>query len=146
MRFVCGATKLRKTVTMKNIKNATIILLALFALVAVSCNKKKDTIVNIKVVDAGGYPVGGADVTLYPNGTIDTLDNYWEFCYGESGSGITSVSNSSGVASFNFNDCYQEGQAGFAVLDIDATKGSLNGTGIVKVIEEETVDEEVTVQ
>lgn len=131
---------------MKNLKAVTVVLFALLAVTIISCNKKHDTIVKIKVVDVGGNPVGGADVTLYPNGTIDTLDNYWEFCYGTSGSGITSSTDASGNASFNFNDCYKEGQAGFAVLDIDAQSGSLTGSGIVKVIEEETVEEEVTIQ
>lgn len=129
---------------MKNLKTVAVFCLALLAVATISCNKKKDTIAIIKTVDAGGNPVGGVDVTVYPNG-IDTL-GYWEFCYGTAGGGITTSTNASGQATYNFNDCYKEGSAGFAVLDIDASKGSLTGTGIVKVVEEETVEEEITVQ
>jgi hypothetical protein len=45
---------------------------------------------------------------------------------------------------FDFSDFYEEGQAGFAVLDIEASKGSDEGEGIIK-IEEKKVNEETVV-
>jgi len=53
----------------------------------------------------------------------------------------TLYTNSAGLASFNFNDIYQLGQAGVAVLDIKAQKLNKIGQGIIK-IEAETVNEE----
>lgn len=48
----------------------------------------------------------------------------------------TAFTNSSGVATFLFNDVYQLGQAGVAVLNIAASRGNLNGQGIIKIVEE----------
>jgi hypothetical protein len=54
----------------------------------------------------------------------------------------TQVTNGTGLVTFDFTEFYKKGQAGFAVLDIEAYKGSLNGDGIIK-IEEETTTEEI---
>jgi hypothetical protein len=56
------------------------------------------------------------------------------------------VTNGTGKASFDFSDYYQEGQAGFAVLDIEAKKGSLEGEGIIKIEEMKTNDETVVIE
>ena len=56
----------------------------------------------------------------------------------------TQVSNAAGSVSFDFSDFYEQGQAGFAVLDIEATKGALSGIGIIKV-EEETTNEQTII-
>ena len=53
----------------------------------------------------------------------------------------TAYTNSTGLASFNYNDIYQLGQAGVAVLDIKAQKLNKIGQGIIK-IEAETINEE----
>jgi hypothetical protein len=58
----------------------------------------------------------------------------------------TTETNSSGVAIFNYNDVYQLGQAGVAVLDIKAYKDGANGQGIIKVEEEVTSEETVYIQ
>ncbi|MEN9978118.1 MAG: hypothetical protein RLZZ569_743, partial [Bacteroidota bacterium] len=50
--------------------------------------------------------------------------------------------NMAGEAIFNFNDVYQLGQAGVAVLDIEVEKGLLTGQGIIK-IEAETTSEQI---
>jgi hypothetical protein len=47
-----------------------------------------------------------------------------------------------GEAIFNFNEVYQLGQAGVAVLDIEVEKGLLTGQGIIK-IEAETTSEQI---
>jgi hypothetical protein len=56
----------------------------------------------------------------------------------------TSYTNVEGLATFNFNEIYQLGQAGVAVLDIKAQKLNQVGIGIIK-IEAEKLNEETVV-
>jgi hypothetical protein len=119
-------------------------LLALFGLVSTlyGCkkNKEKKTVAIVTVVDEDGAVVAGASVRLYavpsenpppPNAIrFDT----------------TQVSNGAGSVTFDFSDFYEEGQAGFAVLDIEAEKGSLEGAGIIKIVELETTEETVVMK
>jgi len=95
-----------------------------------SCYRKKDTIARVTVLDSAGLPVGGAEVKLYYDGTGGDAREYLE---------QTNTTDASGIATFNYNDLFKSGQAGFAILDIDVN-------GVVKVgiirIEEETTNEE----
>ncbi|MFM7681547.1 MAG: hypothetical protein ACKO7P_02245 [Bacteroidota bacterium] len=56
----------------------------------------------------------------------------------------TSYANVEGHATFNFNEIYQLGQAGVAVLDIKDQKLNQVGIGIIK-IEAEKLNEETVV-
>jgi hypothetical protein len=119
---------------------ATFSKYALFALIAilgvgvnVSCRKKKDTIAKIYVRDASSQYVEGATVILYGQSTINQGANVVLY--------DTTLTNSSGVAVFNYNEVYQLGQAGVAVLNIKAYKNGAQGQGIIK-IEEEVISEE----
>lgn len=101
------------------------------------CRKKKDTIAKIYVRDVANEPVSGATVRLYGQDTnnsdgdqVVALDK-------------TATTNASGEATFNFNDVYQLGQAGVAVLDIDAQKDGMSGSGIIKIEQEKTSEETV---
>ncbi|MFM9004572.1 MAG: hypothetical protein ACKOSR_03590 [Flavobacteriales bacterium] len=119
-------------------------MIALFAITMVmsGCKKNKDkkTVAIVTVVDEDGAVVVGASVRLYavpsenpppPNAIrFDT----------------TQVSNGAGSVTFDFSDFYEQGQAGFAVLDIEATKGSLDGAGIIKIVELETTEETVVMK
>lgn len=99
------------------------------------CRKKKETIAKIYVRDAAGSQVSGALVKLDGNSTLPP---------GQSGNVVlhkSATTDASGVAVFNFDDTYQLGQAGVAVLDITAEKDGMEGTGIIK-IEQETTSEE----
>jgi hypothetical protein len=58
----------------------------------------------------------------------------------------TALTNSEGKATFNYNDVYQLGQAGVAILNIKATYDSLVGEGIIKIVEETTSEETVFLQ
>jgi fibrillarin-like rRNA methylase len=58
----------------------------------------------------------------------------------------TAYTNLAGVADFNFNDVYQLGQAGVAVLDINASLNNKSGKGIVKIEQETTSTETVFIQ
>jgi hypothetical protein len=115
------------------------IILLLFAFTAFisleSCRKKKDTIANIYVRDENDDIVNGAMVVLYGTNTGGTPQQVAVF--------DTAFTNSSGVASFNYNDLYQLGQAGVAVLDIKAQKLNKVGQGIIKIVAEELNEETV---
>ncbi|MAP01597.1 MAG: hypothetical protein CMD01_02110 [Flavobacteriales bacterium] len=115
--------------TNKYIKSTFFLFLIVFTIV--SCYKKKDTIVIINVREnATNEIVVGADVRLYyQSGNPDStrID-------------VSATSNPQGQAVFNFNDLYQSGQAGFAVLDL-----LVNGTkvSVIQIEEEVTTEETV---
>lgn len=115
--------------TSKYIKSAFILLFVVFTIS--SCYKKKDTIVIVNVLDSiSSEKVVGADVRLlYLAGNPDStrID-------------VTASSNPQGQAVFNFNELYQSGQAGFAVLDL-----LVNGTkvSVIQIEEEVTTEETV---
>lgn len=106
-----------------------ILILSLFVITALGCRKKKDTIVEITVKNEVNEVVSGAAVKLltlppYEPNSVPVLEM----------EGTTDIN---GVIRFNFNDVYQLGQAGVAVLNIEAIKSDLDGTGIIKVEQEE---------
>ncbi|MBW7867814.1 MAG: hypothetical protein H3C31_05760 [Brumimicrobium sp.] len=107
------------------------IFVFLFGMIATisSCRKKADTIAQITVRDTAKALVSGARVILYGTSTTDPIQAVVRR--------DTAYTNSSGVATFNYNDVYQLGQAGVAVLNIRAEKGALYGNGIIKITEEQ---------
>jgi hypothetical protein len=102
------------------------------------CEKPEDTIATITVLNADGEPVPGATVRIFSNPSPPPRPNEPRF-------DDTSLTNGTGKVSFNFTDYYKQGQAGFAVLDLEAWKGSLYGTGIIKIEEETTTEETVEI-
>ncbi len=117
-------------------------LIVLFAFLAVAvlygCRKKEDTIAIIKVRNSTNEAVVGAQVVLYGQSTTNQPSSVVLY--------DTTSTNSSGEATFNFNDEYQLGQAGVAVLNINVTSPQGSGQGIIKVEEETTSVETVFVQ
>ncbi len=108
------------------------LLLAFVAGMSMGCRKKQDTIAEVTVRNSAGATVAGANVRLYPKPTPGYQGGgslLWEF---------ETVTNSAGVASFNFNEVYQLGQAGVVVANIDVNHAGSTGTGVIKV-EQETV-------
>ncbi|MBC9812741.1 hypothetical protein H9Y05_09685 [Crocinitomicaceae bacterium CZZ-1] len=106
-------------------------LMILFvSITSMGCRKKKDTIAAITVKNSAGAVVPGANVRLFPvptppgNGTL-----LWEF---------ETTTNASGIATFNFNEVYQLGQAGVVVANIEAVYAGNTGTGVIKVDQETT--------
>jgi hypothetical protein len=92
----------------------------------------------VKVVDGEGRPVAGVTVKLFadptfPLGDPNRLDQ-------------ETVTDPDGAATFDYSDFYEQGQSGFAVLDILATKDTLLGEGIIKIVEEETSEETVVLE
>jgi len=93
-----------------------------------SCRKKGDTIAKITVRDTANVLVPNARVILYGESTTTPIQPVVRR--------DTTYTNSSGVAIFNYDEVYQLGQAGVAVLNILAEKGDLFGEGIIKIEEE----------
>jgi hypothetical protein len=119
----------------------TSLFVALLAgLVISSCNKVEETVATITILNSFGTPVQGADVRLFAVGSVDN-----DFI-GQIRFDTTQVTNGAGKVSFNFSEYYKRGQAGFAVLDIFATKGALEGRGIIKIVEEETNEATVVLE
>ena len=114
---------------MKKYLSISIFALIAFSLVFSSCRKKKDTIARITVFDTEEKVVSGAEVILFGQSTTDPMQEVVRR--------DTAVTNTSGVATFNYKDVYQLGQAGVAVLNIRASKDGLVGTGIIQIKEEE---------
>jgi hypothetical protein len=102
-----------------------------------SCVKEDDTIAIVTVVDNSGARIPDAQVILYGNpqpvlGTVNRVDS--------------NFTDQNGQATFNYTEIFKLGQAGFATLDIKATKGQLEGSGIIKIVEETTSTKTVTIQ
>ncbi len=119
-------------------KFIVLIILATSIVSLGSCRKKKDTIANIYVLDANNSPQSNAMVILYGTNTAGTPQQVAVF--------DTAYTNVSGVAAFNYNDIYQLGQAGVAVLDIKAQKQNMVGQGIIKIEAEKVNEETVFIQ
>ncbi|MCC5924782.1 MAG: hypothetical protein JJT77_13445 [Crocinitomicaceae bacterium] len=103
-------------------------LLMSLALSFGACRKKEDTVARITVRDTANILVPNARVILFGQSTTDPIQPVVLR--------DTAFTNSSGVATFLFNDVYQLGQAGVAVLNISVSKGNLKGQGIIKIEEE----------
>ncbi len=104
------------------------------------CKKDADTIATIIILNEDGLVVPGATVRLFSNPSESPPPpNELRF-------DTTAVTNGTGKVTFNFSDFYKKGQAGFAVLDIEASKGTLFGSGIIKIEEKETNEEVITIE
>jgi len=114
------------------------LFLAASTMALTSCVKEEPTIAVVHVVDSNGDPVQGATVRLYgspsqtpPPPNAIALDT-------------TFTTDATGTVTVDYSEEYKLGQAGFAVLDIEAYKGALYGVGIIKIEEQETT--EVTIE
>ncbi|MFI5203315.1 MAG: hypothetical protein ACHQF2_02375 [Flavobacteriales bacterium] len=111
--------------------------LALTASLLQSCKKPGDTTAVITVLNNSDVPQPGTLVTVIG---VDS--------YGQPGGRIDqqNTTDGSGKATFNFNDLFKRGAAGFAVLDVRAEKDTLFGTGIIRVEEEKTNETVIRIQ
>jgi len=124
----------------KEMKKNTLILAALsIVLIGLNaCVKKEDTIAKIEVRDENNALVEQAMVVLHGTSTCNCPSQVLVY--------DTAYTNAAGVATFNYNEIYQLGQAGVAVLDIEAYKGNRQGQGIIKIEAEKTNEETVIIQ
>jgi len=96
-----------------------------------SCHKEKPTIVLISVKQSSNTPVANANVHLYgapnnssPQGVL-LIDLYAQ-------------TDANGTALFNLSEFYNQGQTGFAVLNVSAQKENSFTESYIDIIEEET--------
>jgi len=124
----------------KEMKKKTLLLAALsIALIGLNaCVKKEDTIAKIEVRDENNALVEQAMVVLHGTSTCNCPSQVVVY--------DTAYTNAAGIATFNYNEIYQLGQAGVAVLDIEAYKGNRQGQGIIKIEAEKTNEETVIIQ
>lgn len=109
------------------------------ALATGSCRKEGETVAKITVVDTGGVVLPGVMVRLYPSPTIED--------HGAIIIDDTVFTGVDGVATFDYSDNYNLGQAGVAVLDIEVRGGdTLYAEGIIKIEQEVTSIETVIAQ
>lgn len=105
------------------------LLVVLLSGVLSACTKEKDTTAIITVIRQDGTTVADANVRLFANPSFPLGD--------PSRLDQEKVTNGAGQAEFDYTDFYEQGQSGFAVLDIVCTVDSLVAEGIIKVVEEE---------
>jgi len=109
---------------------AIILMLLVVVTTGMGCRKKKPTIAEVTVRNVAGAAVAGANVRLFPVPTPPATGALlWEY---------EALTNTAGVASFNFDEVYQLGQAGVVVANIEATGNGSSGTGVIKVDQETT--------
>tara|TARA_B000000532_G_scaffold243671_1_gene240399 strand:- start:178 stop:606 length:429 start_codon:yes stop_codon:yes gene_type:complete len=118
--------------------------LAVISIFASGCFEVEETIANVTVVRINSVgeevPVDEAEVRLYALGSLD------QDFVGEPRFDTIQLTSDEGFVTFNFSDYYVGGQAGFAVLDIEVTKGALYGSGLIKIEEMETNSETIIVE
>ena len=112
--------------------------LLLFFVIISSCVNKEDTIAKIEIRDENNDVVEQAMVVLYGTSTCN--------CPSQVAVSDTAYTNAAGIATFNYNEIYQLGQAGVAVLDINAYKANRFGQGIIKIEAEVTNEETIIIQ
>ncbi len=88
-------------------------------LMSSSCGKQPDTLATITVLDSDSGPVSSATVHVYSS-TGDRFD-------------MEATTNSRGEVMFNFNEFYERGQSGLAVLDLEVTDGTNVFNDIIKI-------------
>lgn len=111
---------------------------ALLAFVTAACNKEKSTTAVITVKDMDGDPVEGAYVKLYANPAVPRAETSRLLKEG--------MTNGGGKVEFDYTGYYEQGQAGFAVLDILTFKDSTYAEGVIKILEEELNEETLIMQ
>jgi hypothetical protein len=112
--------------------------IVLMLVIIQACVKKEDTIAKIEVRNENNELVEQAMVVLHGTSTCNCPSQVVVY--------DTAYTNSAGIATFNYNEIYQLGQAGVAVLDIEAYKGNRQGQGIIKIEAEKTNEETVIIQ
>lgn len=97
-----------------------------------SCYKPKSTIATITVLnDSNNSPVSGATVRLFyddPAGINTSIINE------------QNTTSDEGVVNFDFSKYYKDGQAGFAVLDIEVNNVFV---GVIQVEERATTEKTI---
>ena len=122
------------------VKTGIFLMLVSFLMAGLfSCRKEDPTIAIITVVDGDGNVIPNASVHLYPEASINPHPQF--VIDGET------ETDASGQGIFDYTDEYNLGQAGFALLQIEAnSENTLFGEGIIKIEAEKTTYETIVAQ
>ena len=97
-----------------------------------SCYKPKSTIASITVLnDSNNSPVSGATVRLFYDDTTGINTSIIN---------EQNTTSDEGVVNFDFSEYYKDGQAGFAVLDIEVNNVFV---GVIQVEERATTEKTI---
>ena len=97
-----------------------------------SCYKPKSTIATITVLnDSNNSPVSGATVRLFYDDTTGINTSIIN---------EQNTTSDEGVVNFDFSEYYKDGQAGFAVLDIEVNNVFV---GVIQVEERATTEKTI---
>jgi hypothetical protein len=105
-----------------------------------ACEKETPTLAKVRVIDADGNPCPNVAVHMYPTPTVTP--------HGQVVLDDILYTDADGYVIFDYSDHYNLGQAGFAVLNIEATaQDNLStGEGIIKVEPERINEETIVIQ
>jgi hypothetical protein len=107
--------------------------------VVASCYKTKPTELEVLVKDAFGNPVANASVHVFGEPTGSSNETPLQADYeGET--------NANGIALFAFNEIYQPGQNGVAILKVDVYKNEKTGMSTIEINQERTNRLEVVIE
>jgi hypothetical protein len=109
----------------------SVLMVTVLAVVFPACNKEKPTTVVITVKNADGSLAPGVAVRLFANPTVPLKPDLTRLLK-------EGTTKGNGTVEFDYSGLYEQGQAGFAVLDILAEKDTMYAEGIIKILEEET--------
>lgn len=113
--------------------------LLLFLVIAISsCEKPVDSQVRITVKDNAGNELSGIVVKLYGESTDSVYVNKLSLY------DLEETTNDGGLVVFDFNDFYDQGDNGFAILTVEVARDTNIYKSLVKVIEGETISKEIT--
>lgn len=116
---------------------------AFLAIMLVGCKQKPDTIAKITIYNSlNNQVVPECRVILWGKASVGQGTK----SQGDVVLYDTAYTNSAGEAIFNYNELYQKGMAGVAILQINAQKGNYKGEGIIKVEEEKSNETTVYIQ
>jgi hypothetical protein len=104
----------------------------LFVLLTItSCYKTKPTELEVTVRDAFGNVVNNASVIVFgePTGSVNGTSIQADY---------QQETNTNGIALFAFNDIYQPGQNGVAILKVEVNKNEKIGMSTIEIVQERT--------
>ena len=110
-------------------KKHIFLFIPVFLFILSSCVKEDPTIAIVNVVDTNNEPVPDAMVVLYGN-PMPPLGEVIRF--------DTAYTDQNGQAVYDYTEMFKLGQAGFAILEIRAKKGALEGNETIRIEEEKT--------
>ena len=96
-----------------------------------SCYKTKPTELEVTVRDPFGNVVNNASVTVFGEPTSSDNGTPLQADYEQE-------TNANGIALFAFNDIYQPGQNGVAILKVEVNKNEKTGMSTIEIVQERT--------